>query len=343
MRRGLLSNLLAHLPPSRWTRGGPVIALVLCLASAHAAPFAYITNQGSHDVSVIDLATQQVITTVPVGRSPAGVVASSQAGKVFVSNPDSKSISVIDMRSQKVVATLPAGDGPVGIDASHDGKRLYAADWFKDRLLVFDATTNALLSTIAVGKAPAGVAAHGDDANTVFVAERDDDSVAVLDVAGQRVRSRVRVGSHPFALLHDAPRQRLYALNVQSNDVSVIDTRDARNASGSSTLTVIKTVKVGKAPYGAALADGGKLLYVTNQHDDSVSVIDAETLQVVRTLTGFAYPEGIAAHADRVYVVNWMDDNVSVRNARTGGPVSVIATGQNSRGFGAFIGAPAGP
>ena len=89
--------------------------------SLFAAPFAYITNQGSHDVSVIDLASQAVIATVPVGRSPAGVVASSSAGRVFVSNPDSKTISVIDMRLQKVVDTLAAGDGPVGIDAAADG------------------------------------------------------------------------------------------------------------------------------------------------------------------------------------------------------------------------------
>ena len=61
-----------------------------CAPTAGASPFAYITNQGSHDVSVIDLASQQVVATVPVGRSPAGVVASSRAGKVFVSNPDSK-------------------------------------------------------------------------------------------------------------------------------------------------------------------------------------------------------------------------------------------------------------
>ena len=106
---------------------------------------------------------------------------------------------------------------------------------------------------------------------------------------------------------------------------------------------MIKTIKVGKAPYGAALADAGALLYVTNQHDDTVSVIDADTLVVVRTLTGFAYPEGVASYGDRVYVVNWMDDNVSVRMAKTGSPVGTIATGQNSRGFGAFIGAPLGP
>ena len=357
MRRGwqLSVGAATGTSPGATALAALTVAAALATAAAHAAPFAYITNQGSHDVSVIDLATQSVVATVPVGRSPAGVVAASQAGKVFVSNPDSKSISVIDMRSQKVVATLAAGDGPVGIDASRDGTRLYAADWFKDRLLVFDAATNALLATIPVGKAPAGVAAHADDRNTVFVAERDDDSVAVLDVAGERVRSRVRVGSHPFALLHDAPRQRLYALNVQSNDVSVIDLRGvggvpeaggARGPAGApeaGTLRVIKTIPVGKAPYGAALADGAALLYVTNQHEDTVSVIDADTLRVVRTLTGFAYPEGIASHADRVYVVNWMDDNVSVRDARTGAPVAIISTGQNSRGFGAFIGAPAGP
>lgn len=313
-------------------------------ALVRAQPFAYITNQGSHDVSVIDLASQKVVATVQVGRSPAGVVASSRAGRVFVSNPDSKTISVIDMREQKVVDTLAGGDGAVGIDAAADGSRVYAADWYGNQLLVFDTRANgrsasgqrAPIASIAVGKAPAGVAAS-DRAGSVFVAERDDDSVALVDVNAQRVRARVRVGSHPFALLFDAPRQRLYALNVQSDDVSVLDARDPDR------LVVLATVKVGKAPYGAALAADGALIYVTNQHDDTVSVIDAESLELQRTLTGFGYPEGIAAHAERVYVVNWMDDKVSVLDARSGNALGSIATGQNSRGFGAFIGAPTAP
>ena len=106
---------------------------------------------------------------------------------------------------------------------------------------------------------------------------------------------------------------------------------------------VIATVKVGRAPYGAALAHGNTLLYVTNQHGNTVSVIDAETLQPLRTLEGFAYPEGIAAHGEHVYVVNWMDDCVSVLDAKSGRELDRIGTGLNSRGFGAFIGAPTGP
>src|SRR5690606_455791 len=139
--------------------------LMLLCGAAGASPFAYITNQGSHDVSVIDLAEQRVVATVGVGRSPAGVAASSRGGRVFVSNPDSRTVSVIDMRRQKVVRTLAAGRGPVGIDASPDGRRLHVADWYAARLLVLDAdgTGDAKpLASIPVGPAPAGVAAHPD-------------------------------------------------------------------------------------------------------------------------------------------------------------------------------------
>jgi len=124
-------------------------------------------------------------------------------------------------------------------------------------------------------------------------------------------------------------------LNVKSDDMTVLDTRDP------SRLTTLATVKLGKAPYGAALAAGGTLIFVSNQHDGTVSVIDAQTLQPLRTLDGFAYPEGVASSGDRVYVVNWMDDNVSVIDAASGTTLHHIGTGQNSRGFGAFIGTPA--
>ena len=46
-------------------------AILLVLAgTAHAAPFAYITNQSSDTVSVIDTATNTVVATVAVGDNP---------------------------------------------------------------------------------------------------------------------------------------------------------------------------------------------------------------------------------------------------------------------------------
>ncbi|MCA0175146.1 MAG: YncE family protein [Proteobacteria bacterium] len=296
------------------------------LAAALAAPLslragdahAWITNQASHSVSVIHVASRQVVATVPVGRSPAGVVALGR--RVYVSCPDSRAISVIDTATRQVAQTLPAGQGPVGLAATEDGT-VYAADWYANRLLVLGARTDEA----ALGRAPAGVLVH---AGRVYVAERDDDCVAVLDAATLRVQARVPVGSHPFALALDAPRGRLFALNVQSDDASVIDL---------ATLTVTHRLPTGAAPYGAAVSRDGRWLYVTNQHADSVSQFDAHSLAPLRTLDGFGYPEGIAAWGDEIWVVNWMDDAVSVLDAASGRERTRIPVGRNPRGFGPFI------
>src|SRR5271165_4021714 len=120
---------------ARRQRAWPTAALVGCVlalwaAAGVCASLAYITNQGSNDVSVVDLAALRVVQTIAVGRSPAGVAVSARAGRAYISNPDSRDISVIDLQSRKQVATVAGGSGPVGIAVSPDGSRLYAADWY---------------------------------------------------------------------------------------------------------------------------------------------------------------------------------------------------------------------
>ncbi|MGD0711385.1 MAG: hypothetical protein ABR968_09410, partial [Bacteroidales bacterium] len=47
---------------------------------------AYITNQNSNTVSVINLATNTVSDSINVGMNPAGVSVSSDGSKVYVTN-----------------------------------------------------------------------------------------------------------------------------------------------------------------------------------------------------------------------------------------------------------------
>jgi YVTN family beta-propeller protein len=319
----------------------PVMALALALAltptgpaAAQPAPpaLAWVTNQGSDDVSVLALTPGEPvreIARVPACHAPAGVVAVAARERVWVSCPDDGRLAEIDMRSRQRLALWPGGQGPLGLDASADGRWLHVVDWYGRQLRSHDLDRPAEPPRLTpLGHAPAGVAA--DAGATAWVSERDDDRVALIDAAQGRVLARVAVGRHPFALLRDPQRPRLYVLNVESDDLSVIDTTRRE---------VIATLPTGRAPYGAALADDGRLLYVTNQHDDSVSVFDAQRLQPLRRLDGFGYPEGIATWGDAVHVVEWMDERVSVLDARSGAPRQRVATGRNSRGFGAFIAA----
>jgi YVTN family beta-propeller protein len=102
----------------------------------------------------------------------------------------------------------------------------------------------------------------------------------------------------------------------------------------------IATIKVNTLPYATALALNDSRLFVTNQDDGSVSVIDTETLKEIALIEVGNKPEGINTHPDdrHVYVANWFDNTVSVIDAKTFKVLDTIKTGKGSRAFGLFFG-----
>ena len=76
---------------------------------------AYITNQNSGTVSVIDTATDTVIATIPVGPRPFGVAVSPDGSKVYVTSSFPNTVSVIDAATNTVSATIVVGSQPVAV------------------------------------------------------------------------------------------------------------------------------------------------------------------------------------------------------------------------------------
>jgi YVTN family beta-propeller protein len=68
--------------------------------------FAYVTNQGSATVSVIDLTTNQKTQDIAVGVEPYGVALTPDGARAYVANSASNTVSVIDTASNSVVATV---------------------------------------------------------------------------------------------------------------------------------------------------------------------------------------------------------------------------------------------
>jgi YVTN family beta-propeller protein len=78
---------------------------------------AYVTNQSSNSVSVIDTATNTVVALVilPVGTFPSAVAVGPAGSRVYVTNILTNNVSVIDAATNTVVATVPVGDSPMGV------------------------------------------------------------------------------------------------------------------------------------------------------------------------------------------------------------------------------------
>ena len=184
-----------------------------------------------------------------------------------------------------------------------------------------------VIADIAVGASPSGLAVT-PDGRLLLSADRDADSVSVIDTATRKRLATIKVGERPFGITIDAEGRRAYTANVGSNDVSVIDIADSRE---------IGRVKTGLRPYAVALAQGRG--FVTDQYDGTVSVFDLSTLKPLKRITVGDYPEGIAATADgsRIIVANWESNSLSVIDAIELKVTGEIKVGDGPRAFGAFL------
>ena len=142
-----------------------LLASVLWALPAAAAPFAYVTNSGDSNVSVIDTAPtviNMVVATVTVGTSPQGVAITPNGTRAYVTNFGDGivpgTVSVIDTATNMVVATVTVGRGPVGVAIIPDGTHAYVTNSLDSTVSVLATATNLVVATIPVGRNPQGVA-----------------------------------------------------------------------------------------------------------------------------------------------------------------------------------------
>jgi YVTN family beta-propeller protein len=102
----------------------------------------YVTNHGSDDVTVIETATNTVISRIPVGTGPLGVAVAPDGGHVYVTNTNweltsDNTMSVIETTNHTVETTLfSAGEKPVGVAAT--ARNVYVAHALSNIVSVID-------------------------------------------------------------------------------------------------------------------------------------------------------------------------------------------------------------
>src|SRR3954462_11539942 len=102
----------------------PAIAFALAAllaASAGAVPVAYVPNERSGSISVIDTAKDEVVATIRTGGKPRGTVVSADGRHLYASDQPSGSLLVVDLDKREVVDRIPVGASPEGVGMSRDG------------------------------------------------------------------------------------------------------------------------------------------------------------------------------------------------------------------------------
>lgn len=299
---------------------------------AHPAPpaaFAWIPNRGSNTVSVVDLTTQQPVATIPVGRSPFGVVAGE---RVYVGNLDDGTVSVIDPDTRTVRRTIAVGGRPFGLTLDDPGARLYVSNGNTGRVSVIDTVTESVIATIPVGSAPRGVAIDPVRAR-VYVVTAVGRLVAIDRATNAVVGQRTVPGAQGVAI--DPDGGRLWVTHPDADSVSVID---------AATLDLIATIPVGDSPRAVAVSPSGNAVFVTSFGSDQVHVIDPAELRSFQIFQeNGTRPEGVSVDpvARYVYVANTATGTITRIENYTWQPTfSAIRVGATPGAFGEFIAVP---
>jgi YVTN family beta-propeller protein len=253
----------------------------------------YVSMYGDDNITVIDQATLTVLSTIPVGKGPAVLLATPDNQKLYTANWSDNTISAVTLATGAVTSIALPGR-PWAIAMSPVGDKLFAGlasnalaviDTTKDRIATtFDTTPNFPESVIVSTDGSQVYIDPTSTANPLGPGELE--SVSPLD--GGVVAQPVTVGETPAFASISPDGSRVYTLNFLAGSISVVDT---------TSWQLIATVDTGSGsqPIISSSTSSG-LLVVTDFGTGNLKTVDFTTNAVVNTLALDGRPVGVGGY-----------------------------------------------
>lgn len=250
----------------------------------------------------LDPATLAVQQSINTELKSFGAAINPQTNVLYIGNTVNGSVTAIDASSGKVLNTLvldsrkrsetvrPLQPRQVAVDAKTN--RVYITGLGPQSVVwVVDGSTLKLVSTIPnTGKMGTGLAVDSD-AQKVYVTNGDGELVTINARTNAIEKKQKIDGDKEHFFLNialDTRGQRAFLTDSKQAQVLVVDLRDQQ---------VIQRIDV---PESLAVLFNGERdeLYVTHRKAGEVSIIDASSYKVKRTVKTPALPNSLALSAD---------------------------------------------
>jgi YVTN family beta-propeller protein len=249
-------------------------------------------SKGS-SVAILNTCPVGLLRRVAVGKKPVSVVVTPDGRSALVANSDDGTISVINLASLTVSQTisLPPLNGfpmrPSGIAILPDGSKAYVTDHVDlpgGAVYVIDFTTMKFSTMFDVGGFPASIAVT-PDGSQVWVSSWGGGRVDVYDTMTNAVVTGFSV-PQANGIAFNPTGTRAYMASGSLGTVIVADT---------STYQVVAQIPAGLYPHAVLVTPTGRHVFVTDPLGNSMSLIDAGSNKVLRTIKLKAqHPLGLA-------------------------------------------------
>ena len=218
------ANRLDQVAIYRWTPQGAGGELTLLkklptgktpshIAIDSTSTVAYVSMQDSNEVSAIDLATQTLRFSFPVGQMPADVYLTPDDKQLLVGLTGEEFVEVYALgpTGARRVQRLRTGAGAHAFRAWGDGRHVLVSNRVANTISRIDMTSMTVVDTYPAPGGPDCIEVRLDaqGARSILVTSRWAGKLTVIDPATRTVVNQVRVGRSPHGVwtLSHAPRQ----------------------------------------------------------------------------------------------------------------------------------------
>ena len=163
---------------------------------------AWTGNIGSNTISELDLATGALVRSIAVPAQPEAINVTPDGGEVWVGSNATGVVSVVNTSSGTVIPAATGLGWPYRVAYTPDTSLALIPDLRGETLRFVDRRTHVERHRIALpGAAPQGIAITPDGRHA-FLSFSAKGTIAVIDIATQRVLREIAAGDTPDGVAH---------------------------------------------------------------------------------------------------------------------------------------------
>jgi YVTN family beta-propeller protein len=222
------------------------------------------TSRRTNTVTVFDKVTGKVVSVVPTGAAPAGMVLNPLMRRAYVAISGEDAVEAIDILGGDVIThgQLVLGDRPEELAITPDRKTLLAANTGSNTVSFVDEATLVETRRILVGNGPQSILVDRAG-RRAYVFNTLSSTISVLDIGTGGVVATVATEAGPVRGEFNREGNRFYVLHKYSPYLGVFDP---------TTLSFVRRVYVGSGGTALKVDTRTDLIYLSRQGTGEIAV-----------------------------------------------------------------------
>lgn len=253
--------------------------------------------------------------SLPLGDLPLNIAVSGNRKWLAVTNNGQsvQSIQLIDAKHEKILSTVRIPKSWYGLAFSDNDRYLYASGGNDNRILQYEIKGRQLMlkDSLMLGKkwpvhiSPAGITVD-DNKHILYVVTKDDNQLYRFNLLSKQLIGHSPLGTEAFTCLLSPDGKYLYISLWGGDRILVYDTELNEK---------IDSIAVGDNPNEMCLSRNGRMLFVANANDNSVSVINTAERKVIETLQASLYPNAPSGSTSNSVALSGDEKTLYIANA----------------------------